>query len=171
MIDASRDSTAAPEGRTVGPGPGEIVEAFLDHARALDLDAAAELLDDDCRYENVPFHVARGRQRILRDLGLFMRPVEAFEIDVRHIAVQGEAVLTERIDTFVVRGHRIAIPLMGVFVVRAGRIVEWRDYFDWSLTTGRILRGALGWPLRALRANRPILARRAPEGDSGPPER
>lgn len=131
-------------------GAQQVVEEFLRRACELDLDGAAELLGEECRYENVPFHRAHGKVRIQRDLGLFLKPVQGFEVEMRNVATAGEVVLTERVDTFVVRGQRIAIPLMGTFVVRGARIVEWRDYFDWSLVTGRMLKGALTWPVRAL---------------------
>ena len=135
-------------------GARAVVEEFLRRACDLDLDGAAELLAEDCRYENVPFHRAIGRERIVRDLGMFMRPLDAFGVEMQNLAVDGDVVLTERIDTFRVRGHTIAIPLMGTFVVRDGQVTEWRDYFDWSLAGARAVRSAVTWPARALLGRR-----------------
>ena len=42
----------------------------------------------------------------------------------------GSTVLTERVDRFLMNGQPIALPVMGTFEVRGGKIAAWRDYFD-----------------------------------------
>jgi limonene-1,2-epoxide hydrolase len=54
-----------------------------------------------------------------------------------NVAVNGNTVLTERMDTFIGKGFRSELPVMGVFVVENGQITEWRDYFDWTFAFGR----------------------------------
>jgi limonene-1,2-epoxide hydrolase len=56
----------------------------------------------------------------------------SIDIETLHIAGAGNAVLTERIDRLLAAdGREVAsIRLMGVFEVKDGRIIRWRDYFD-----------------------------------------
>ena len=49
---------------------------------------------------------------------------------VTHQVVQGDVVMNERLDRFLVDGRWIEIPVAGLFVLREGRIALWRDYFD-----------------------------------------
>jgi limonene-1,2-epoxide hydrolase len=48
----------------------------------------------------------------------------------------GNVVMNERTDVMRRQdGHEIALPVMGVFEVRDGRIAAWRDYFDLATVT------------------------------------
>jgi limonene-1,2-epoxide hydrolase len=47
-------------------------------------------------------------------------------------------VLTERIDKFEVGGKWIALPVMGAFELREGKISAWRDYFDLAQFTKQL---------------------------------
>jgi len=38
--------------------------------------------------------------------------------------------MNERVDRFKIGDKLVAIPVTGVFEVRAGKIAAWRDYFD-----------------------------------------
>jgi limonene-1,2-epoxide hydrolase len=58
-----------------------------------------------------------------------------FEVKIHRIAVEGNAVLTERTDVLVLGPVRLRFWVCGVFEVHAGRITLWRDYFDmWDIT-------------------------------------
>ena len=58
-------------------------------------------------------------------------------------------VLTERVDTITV-GERVgALPVMGTFEIRDGKICAWRDYFDMTQITS-MLRGRLTGPARGI---------------------
>jgi limonene-1,2-epoxide hydrolase len=103
----------------------------------MDMESAAELLAEDCVYQNVPYHEAIGKERIQRDFARLSKPVTEFQVDMINVAVNGNTVLTERMDTFIGKGFRSELPVMGVFVVENGQITEWRDYFDWTFAFGR----------------------------------
>lgn len=47
-----------------------------------------------------------------------------------YVAVNGNVVLTERIDEMVYDGNKISARCMGAFEVRDDEITAWRDYFD-----------------------------------------
>jgi limonene-1,2-epoxide hydrolase len=50
--------------------------------------------------------------------------------EIRHIMADGEVVMTERVDHFLVGDNRVSVPCMGVFELRDGKISAWRDYWD-----------------------------------------
>lgn len=131
--------------------PKAVVEAFLAAFEALDLDGALAFIADDCVYQNVPFHTARGKERIARDLRLLATGMTEFRVEMIHLAVDGNVVLTERVDTLANRVARAAIPVMGTFVVENGKIREWRDYLDWSQCLGRMAKSVVLKPLGMLR--------------------
>jgi limonene-1,2-epoxide hydrolase len=38
--------------------------------------------------------------------------------------------MTERTDRFLINGQELALPVMGAFEIKDGKIAKWRDYFD-----------------------------------------
>ena len=120
---------------------GQVVQTFLRLCSEFEFDAAFELIGEDCVYRNMPFHTARGKQRIVRDLNGMFRLLNQFEVEMVNIAVNKNVVLTERVDTLGGRFFKIDLQLMGVFVVEDGKISEWRDYFDWSSFGGKFIAG------------------------------
>jgi limonene-1,2-epoxide hydrolase len=52
-----------------------------------------------------------------------------------NVAVNGDVVLTERIDTFTVGEVVAPLRVMGTFEIRDGKISAWRDYFDLAQIT------------------------------------
>ncbi len=97
-----------------GAAPNELVEYFA----------------DDAVYHNMPVEPAVGREAILGLLNMFVTPAERVEFRVRNIVANGDVVLTERVDVFVLPNATIELPVMGTFEVKGGKIVAWRDYFD-----------------------------------------
>lgn len=49
--------------------------------------------------------------------------------DVTTLLADGDVVMTERVDTFVVGDMEVVIPVAGVFELSGGKIAVWRDYF------------------------------------------
>lgn len=122
----------------------KIVEEFLAALSAFEIDNAAELIHEDCIYKNVPFHKEEGKEKVVRVLKVMMKRLEVFDVEMIHIAANGNVVLTERIDTLGGNFFKADIHLMGAFVIEDGKIIEWRDYFDWSSSGGRFLKGVFG---------------------------
>jgi limonene-1,2-epoxide hydrolase len=56
--------------------------------------------------------------------------MRALPWEVRHIVAEGDIVMTERVDNFMVGERRISVPCMGIFELRDGKIAAWRDYWD-----------------------------------------
>jgi limonene-1,2-epoxide hydrolase len=95
-------------------------------------DAAAmiELFAKDSVYDNVPaqepFH---GREALREWLEEVFEHLWV-EIELLHIVSDGEWVLSERLDTHVVGGRRLPLPVMNTSRVVNGEILLWRDYYD-----------------------------------------
>ena len=109
--------------------PTRIVEQFIEAWNRMDFEAILDAMTDDVVYHNIPMEPLYGREAVKA----YLASIGGFdEIDWRtlNIAENGNMVLTERVDDFVLEGRRISIPLMGVFEIRDGKIAAWRDYFD-----------------------------------------
>jgi limonene-1,2-epoxide hydrolase len=123
-----------------------VVERFLDALRALDTDAALALMADDVTYHNVSLPPARGKDAVAKQFGMFARHVTEFDVIVHHIAADGDpeqaTVLTERTDILRVGPVRSQFWVCGTYQVRDGRIVLWRDYFDWANLLAGTVKGA-----------------------------
>ena len=111
--------------------PAEVIDALLAACVRRDLDAVCALVTDDIEYDNVPMGKVFGPEGVRSVLsGGVMQ--EASEIDwvVHRQVSQGDIVMNERTDRFLVDGTWYEIPIGAVFEVRDGRVSLWRDYFD-----------------------------------------
>jgi limonene-1,2-epoxide hydrolase len=116
-----------------------VVRSFIEAFNANDLSRIMGFFQTDALYHNIPIEPVRGidgiRGVIQGFLGL------ASEVDwVVHNVAESEsgAVLTERTDRFLIQGKWVELPVMGSFVVRDGKIAEWRDYFDMKQFQGQL---------------------------------
>ncbi len=85
---------------------------------------------DDAVYHNIPVDPVTGRDAIRSTIAMFTTGVQRVEFRVGKIAAVGDAVLTERVDAFVLPNKTIELPVMGTFELRGDKISAWRDYFD-----------------------------------------
>jgi len=92
-------------------------------------------LTDDVVYHNIPVDPAVGLEATLAFLDGFFAMFSDTTVDIEHLAVRDDVVLTERVDTLTLGGHTAALPVMGTFELRDGRICAWRDYFDLAQVT------------------------------------
>ncbi len=112
----------------------EIVIAFVEAWNRMDWDAVAGLLDENVVYHNIPMDPIEGREAA-RAAITAMQP-ESVDWRIVSIAENGNKVLTERVDDFVLPGNRpLSVPVMGTFEISNGRISAWRDYFDLATFT------------------------------------
>ncbi|MBI3216636.1 MAG: nuclear transport factor 2 family protein [Mycobacterium sp.] len=126
------------------------VENFLFALRDKDLDAAANLLDDNLVYENVGLPTIRGKRRTMKLFAGMQRPSMGFDVKFHRIAVSGDTVLTERTDALIFGPVRLNFWVCGVFEVHEGRITLWRDYFDLFDMSKALVRGLAGAVVPAL---------------------
>jgi limonene-1,2-epoxide hydrolase len=121
----------------------EVVEAFLRSLERLDIEAAVALLDPAVEYQNVPLPAARGIDAVEKQLRLLARYGKGFEAVEHNIAANGPVVLTERTDILSIGPIDAAFWVCGTFEVRDGKIILWRDRFDFVDFLLSWVRGAL----------------------------
>ena len=111
----------------------QVVREFCSAWEARDQQRILESFTDDGVYHNMPLEPAVGKAAIAALLGVILAPASEVKFEIRHIAAAGDVVLTERVDTFVMGGKTVTLPVMGAFEVRGGKIAAWRDYFDMAM--------------------------------------
>jgi limonene-1,2-epoxide hydrolase len=110
--------------------PIEVVRRFCAVWSNVDPDDIAEFFTDDAVYHNIPMNPLTGRDTIKSFIAGFAGGAEQIDFRVRNIVADGDVVLTERVDVFVMPNGKVELPVMGTFEVRDGKIAAWRDYFD-----------------------------------------
>jgi limonene-1,2-epoxide hydrolase len=120
--------------------PAEVVGEFCAAMNRKDLAAIDALVSDDVVYHNIGAEPAVGREATLAAVKFLFDMFDPIKFRLRNIAVDGDAVLTERVDEITANGITAPVPVMGTFEIRDGRIVAWRDYFDMTLT-GKLMSG------------------------------
>lgn len=121
----------------------EVVRSFFDALKAKDIDRVLELADPAIVYQNVPLPAARGRDAFGRQMRWFERYVTEFEADITHAAADGPIVLTERTDVMRIGRLQAEFWVCGTFEVRDGKVVLWRDYFDYAAVAAAFAKGAV----------------------------
>ncbi|MFM8530534.1 MAG: limonene-1,2-epoxide hydrolase family protein [Ilumatobacteraceae bacterium] len=110
----------------------DVIRRFMAAMEKLDYDRALTLVSDDVQYTNIPLGTVRGPDGIRSVLEPFFAPTVTNEWLISNTAVNGDTVFLERTDRHQLARGWVELPVVGVFVVREGRIVEWRDYFDFA---------------------------------------
>lgn len=124
-------STAAPRGlQSDEAAEIEVVRHFLSALEAADADAASEYLHPEIVWHNVSLPKIRGITMVMRVLNGLTRPDLGFAAQIHHIASSGNAVLTERTDSFIWKRLRVDFWVCGTFELEDGKIAVWRDYFS-----------------------------------------
>ena len=115
----------------------QVVMDFIQAWNEKNWDAIEAAFSDDVVYHNIPMDPAEGKaaaMMIIRG----MRPQEV-DWEVLNIAENGNVVLTERVDNFVLAdGKTLSIPVMGTMELEGGKIKAWRDYFDLATFTSQM---------------------------------
>ncbi len=110
--------------------PVRTVQEFCAAWSKLDAELLLGYFAEDAVYHNIPMQPMHGREQIAGFLRQFAKQASAAEFEIKQIAANGDVVLTERVDRFTIGGKPIALPVMGTFELRDGKIAAWRDYFD-----------------------------------------
>lgn len=115
----------------------QIVRDFLAlfHTNELDAEALRSMLALDARYQPiVPIAPVRlGADAIVEELERQYQLYDECACDTLNIAVSGNTVFTERVDTVrqLANGMKTTTHVVGVFDLDAsGRITWWREYWD-----------------------------------------
>lgn len=123
--------------------PGEVVRRFLHLVETRRVEEAVALLSVDVVWRNTGLPTVRGPRvaAMLRDKD---RREIGFEARIRHLAADGEVVLTERTDVLRYKRWESAFWVCGTFEVRAGHIELWDDHFSLGSLLAASLKGLAG---------------------------
>lgn len=115
-----------------------VVRGLCDAFEKHDADALRPFFTDDVVYHNIPMDPAVGIEDTIEFIRGFFGMFGGVTFDTRHLAVNGDVVLTERVDTFQMGSKTASLPVMGTFEIRDGKIAAWRDYFDMAQITAML---------------------------------
>jgi limonene-1,2-epoxide hydrolase len=116
-----------------------------------DFDEVASLFAPDGYYTDMPHpeQGATGPQEVAARLRLGLGKLSDHTHDVEEIVADGDTVVTEHVEHWVfATGERVSLPFVSVHRLEAGRIVLWRDYWDWDTLMG----GVPAWWLEEIAA-------------------
>ena len=113
----------------------QIVEDFVAAFNAKDIDRIMSFFTADAIYHNMPTDPVQGTQAIRSLIESYVNAAAKVDWEILESAQTGSSVLTERIDRFVFGDKKVALPVMGAFELRDGKIAAWRDYFDQATWT------------------------------------
>ncbi len=107
-----------------------LIRQFIEACARADVDEFMGFFTDDAVWWNSPWQPVVGREAIGETLRRGAERMTALPWEIKHIAAEGDSVLTERVDHFKIGATHISVPCMGVFELRDDKITAWRDYWD-----------------------------------------
>ncbi|MEZ0339319.1 limonene-1,2-epoxide hydrolase family protein [Mycobacterium sp. pV006] len=108
----------------------EVVRAELTAWGRNDVDEVMSHFADDATFYIGPdYPQLQGRDAIHALMKAFFRRGQCVDLEIHHLAVDGDVVLMERHDHWIVEGTQKSWPVMGAYEVRDGKITAWREYF------------------------------------------
>lgn len=105
------------------------VRTFCDLWDRQAYDRFPEVVAEDAVFHMVPIEPVRGLPALVEECRK-LDGLGKVRIDIVNIASAGDVVFTERVDALERAEQTGELPVTGVFEVRDGKIVAWRDYFD-----------------------------------------
>ena len=111
----------------------DTARAFFSAWARQDHAAVLLLVHDDVVYQNMPFtDVMRGKEAISAFMTKFGRGMQDIHVELRNIVESGDVVFHEGTENYSRKGRSVSLPYVGVFEFKDGKIVGWRDYFDYA---------------------------------------
>lgn len=129
----------------------EIVERFLNALMQQDHVTISELLHPDIVYTNVSLPTFKGGKRVAGLIKLALSSTRKLKVKNHQLVAKENIVLTERTDILEIGPLHVGFWVCGTFEVEDGKIILWRDYFDWLNVSKGLIRGFLGIGIKALR--------------------
>jgi limonene-1,2-epoxide hydrolase len=113
-----------------------VVRRLCEGWHVLTLDEFREIFDPQVDYRNIPIEGDRhiGPEDTHGVLSSFARKWD-IRLQIDHLVGDDRIVMAERTEFFEHKGGlkpAFALPVMGTFELRDGRITAWRDYFELS---------------------------------------
>ncbi|MGB8809201.1 MAG: limonene-1,2-epoxide hydrolase family protein [Acinetobacter calcoaceticus] len=129
----------------------EIVERFLNALVEQDYVTISELLHPEILYTNVSLPTFKGGKRVAGLIKLGLSPTRKLQVKNHQVVAKGNVVFTERTDILNIGPFHVGFWVCGTFKVENGKIILWRDYFDWLNVSKGLIRGFFGIGITSLR--------------------
>ncbi len=131
VLLAAGESRADDSGASAAEQANEkVVNEFCATWETMDIDKIMGFLDDKIVFrmiDNMPF--IEGKPAMIDAIGQFLATRKSARFEMLRSVAVGNIVVNERIDHFgKEEGPEDAFHITGVFLVKNGKIVEWRDY-------------------------------------------
>lgn len=110
-----------------------------------------ELLHPDILYTNVSLPTFKSGKKVAGLIKLAFSSSRKLQVKNHQVVPKGNVVLTERTDILNIRPLHVGFWVCGTFEVENGKIIVWRDYFDWLNVSKGLIRGFLGIGITSLR--------------------
>ena len=111
--------------------PAEVVDRMIAACNRRDIEGALACFHPNIFYHNIPLEPVSGIEGVRAVLQPFMDISKAVNWVVHKSLSNGvDLVMNARTDNFLFPRGWAGLPVMGVFEVRDGSIIAWRDYFD-----------------------------------------
>ncbi len=126
-----------------------LIERFWSDLYERDYDKVGSYFAEDGLYEDVPApdSGAVGPKAVAARLRIGLEPVERYVHHQHRMVAEGDTVVTEHTEDWHFHsGEVVSLPFVSIHVVKDGRIVLWRDY--WDLNT--LMSGAPKWWIERL---------------------
>ncbi len=109
----------------------DIIRRFLSLWATREADAMAAQFARDGVYDNVPDkQPMEGREAIRQWLHACFEHLTRIDVEILHMATDGEWTLSERLDVHVIGEKKMPLPVMNACRIVDGEIVLFRDYYD-----------------------------------------
>ena len=119
----------------------DLIDRFTAAWKKLNVAEIMGFFSEDAVYTNIPIDPPNdGKEAIRKTIEGFIGMASAIEFVVHHTAENParDIVMNERTDRFRVGDKWVEARVMGVFEIRDGKIVAWRDYFDLAEFTSQM---------------------------------
>ena len=114
----------------------ETIRRFLALWSTRDAKAMADFFAEDGVYDNVPGKKPMvGCEAIRQWLDFCFQHLTRIDVEVLHIASNGEWILCERVDDHIVGDRHMPLPVMNASHIVDGKIKIFRDYYDRQTVT------------------------------------
>lgn len=113
----------------------KVVDEFMATWTHGNVDKTVSYLAEDVDYINIPLEPIKGRAKAREFLAPFFNKDPliipfAVRTEIKQTLAEGAIVMQERVDYFKLAGKEWALPVVGIFEVKNGKIAVWKDYFD-----------------------------------------
>lgn len=108
----------------------EIIRAELAAWARNDVDEMMSHFADDLILYIGPYPPVAGRNAIRKTMNAYFSRGTCVDLKIVNLAVDGDVVLVERDDYWIVNGQEKHWPVMGAYEVKGRKITAWREYFN-----------------------------------------